>query len=336
MKILVFLWGLLGAVIYSQAQNTLTGQFDNYKEGVIYLTYLDQRDSVIVDDGSFSFRYNISDPVEARLLIRGGAMASAFYLEPYDMEVQATLLHGMATYLKDIEGGRFSVYMEELQTIATNAENPEDLKKNLFKKLEEIIIANPAAQYAGMIVSDVIMEPIFSYEEASKLVGLLDQSRQSDSDMQSIRESLEKLQNIRPGTKIEDFTLPTIDGEIVRLSDQKADYLLIEIWGSWCGPCRATNPELKSVYETYSDRGFEILGVAIDRSIKDTKQAVKEDGMVWTNAFAEGMWNNEVVKEKLRVQFVPYNYLLDSEQKIVAMSLSPEELEKKLNELLSK
>jgi thiol-disulfide isomerase/thioredoxin len=336
MKIISLLLGIFGLLSSSYAQYTLTGQFDNLEEGQVYLSYLDKKDSATVREGHFSFNFTVDYPVEAYLIVDGGVMASPLYLEEQDLILQVTLLNGEATYITQIEESRFLEEASQFEKIMESTEDPAEMKEKLYKQLEEMIKRNPEAQYAGMILSEFLMEPLFSYEEASALTGLLDQSKQDDFDMETIRVSLQKLQNIKEGSKIEDFALPTLDGELARLSDQDAEYVLIEIWGSWCGPCRAANPELKKVYDRHTDRGFEIYGIAIDRNMMDMQRAIEEDQLKWVNTFAEGMWRNSVVKDILAIQFVPYNYLVDREQRIVAMNLSPEELDEKLSDLLSR
>jgi len=62
-----------------------------------------------------------------------------------------------------------------------------------------------------------------------------------------------------------DFTKPDVNGKAVSLSQFRGKYVLLDFWGSWCGPCRAANPHLKELYATYKDKGFEILGVSSEK-----------------------------------------------------------------------
>jgi peroxiredoxin len=58
-----------------------------------------------------------------------------------------------------------------------------------------------------------------------------------------------------------DFTLTTLTGETIALSDLRGEAVLINLWASWCGPCRAEMPAMQEIHERYSDRGFHILAV---------------------------------------------------------------------------
>ncbi|HNQ96323.1 MAG TPA: TlpA disulfide reductase family protein, partial [Anaerolineales bacterium] len=64
-----------------------------------------------------------------------------------------------------------------------------------------------------------------------------------------------------------DFSLPTTDGETIRLSDLRGQAVLINLWATWCPPCRAEMPAIEKIYNEYKDRGFIVL--AIDMTYQD-------------------------------------------------------------------
>ncbi|MGO4290670.1 redoxin family protein [Chitinophaga sp. RAB17] len=83
------------------------------------------------------------------------------------------------------------------------------------------------------------------------------------------------------------FTKKDNHGEPFTLSSLKGKYVLLDFWGSWCGPCRASHPHLKEVYAKYKDKGLEIVGIADEKSsnLNDAKaawlKAIQDDGINW-------------------------------------------------------
>jgi len=113
----------------------------------------------------------------------------------------------------------------------------------------------------------------------------------------------------------------------------KGNYVLLEFWASWCGPCRKEIPHLKEAYSHFNSKGFDIYGISIDSSKKAWEKASEQEQFPWTNSLA--------IKEKgkdaqiiYNVSSIPANFLLSPDGKIVAKNLRGEALAKKLEELL--
>ncbi len=134
------------------------------------------------------------------------------------------------------------------------------------------------------------------------------------------------------GAVAPDFTLKSVDGADVSLSDFRGKYVLIDFWASWCGPCRQENPNVVKAYKAFNAKGFEVLSVSVDRDQEAWKKAIEEDGLSWTQVLAN---EESGVAQKYGIQNIPTTFLLDKEGKIVAKNLRGEALENKLAELLN-
>ncbi len=129
------------------------------------------------------------------------------------------------------------------------------------------------------------------------------------------------------GKQAPDFTLPNFKGEEVSLSDllEGKDFVLVDFWASWCGPCIATFPALKELFATYSELGFEIASVSIDDTHEAWSYSSEEHELPWVNLGELKGFDGEMVMS-YGVNFVPKGYLLDSEGQIVQKDLTTDQL----------
>lgn len=106
-----------------------------------------------------------------------------------------------------------------------------------------------------------------------------------------------------------DFTLQTTDGQTITLSDLRGQAVLINIWASWCPPCRAEMPAMQRVYEKYSAQGFTIL--AVNAILQDDEQKaldfVREMGLTFPVLFEYG----GEVSSLYDAQALPSSYFID-------------------------
>jgi thiol-disulfide isomerase/thioredoxin len=90
----------------------------------------------------------------------------------------------------------------------------------------------------------------------------------------ALRSDIQRIGAMREGAVAPDFTQKTPEGTDLSLSDLRGKVVLIDFWASWCGPCRRENPYVVQLYNQYKDKGFEILGVSLDRNRESWLQAI--------------------------------------------------------------
>jgi cytochrome c biogenesis protein CcmG/thiol:disulfide interchange protein DsbE len=88
-------------------------------------------------------------------------------------------------------------------------------------------------------------------------------------------------QGISEGNRARDFTLETLDGRQVSLSDYKGSAVLINLWATWCDPCRAEVPDIEAAYRAHRDEGFVVLGVNLEEPRETVKPFVEEFGITY-------------------------------------------------------
>ena len=89
----------------------------------------------------------------------------------------------------------------------------------------------------------------------------------------------------KAGNRFIDFSAPDLNGNMVQLSEQiRGKVALINLWASWCGPCRTASKQLIPIYEKYKDRGFTVIGVAREQNSDiRMREAIRKDGYPWLN-----------------------------------------------------
>jgi len=131
-----------------------------------------------------------------------------------------------------------------------------------------------------------------------------------------------------------EIAFPNPSGKILKLSDLKGKIVLVDFWASWCGPCRAENPNVVKMYEKFKDKGFTIFSVSLDEDATKWKEAIEKDQLSWTNHVSDLKgWKSSVVAN-FGIEGIPYTVLLNKDGKIIGKNLRGEKLEETLNELL--
>lgn len=133
------------------------------------------------------------------------------------------------------------------------------------------------------------------------------------------------------------------NGKPVNFEVLKGKYVLLDFWGSWCGPCRASHPHLKELYSKYKNKGFEIVGIAQEHSASAADrllwtEAIAKDGLTWTQVLNNENRDKFDVVSEYGVTAFPTKILLDKEGNIIARyignSFGGEGFTNKLKELL--
>ncbi|WP_228452212.1 TlpA family protein disulfide reductase [Chryseobacterium sp. c4a] len=143
---------------------------------------------------------------------------------------------------------------------------------------------------------------------------------------------------IEVGKKAPEITMSRADGSSFSLSSLKGKLVLIDFWATWCAPCVGEQPQLKTLYETYSDQvkanKFEILGVSLDKNKDSWQKAIDRFNINWIQISDLKFWKSPVAKA-YEIDELPFNVIINSEGTIIAKNLHEKELEDFLKKSLS-
>ena len=337
----------------------ITGSLDGLEEGKIYLQQRKSGEYVKVDSaevvaGAFAIDGYTDNPEMVYLMVDGKRGATRFFLENSEISVSG---HVDSMYQAEIVGSTvhdeyvsFNESMEpfndEFKALydlrrAANEEGDEEmveyysaLSDSLYEVYTDFqlgyVEGNPASYISPTILRGVAYN--MDGDELEEYVLAFDSSLDGSPEVIELKEKVVVLKRVANGQPAPDFTQNDPDGNPVTLSSLYGSVLLVDFWAAWCGPCRAENPNVVAAYEKYHDKGFDILGVSLDRSKDDWLEAVEKDNLTWTQVSDLKYWKNDAAA-LYGVSAIPSNFLLDKDGTILAKNVRGEELQEKLAEI---
>lgn len=351
----------VSVLIYScgstENEYELNAQMEGVSDGWIVLNKVVDNDLVPVDsvesqEGTFTFSGTIEQPEVFFLDFRENQKYHRVFIEPGIIEMTGDIempeitgseshdvfndfnksMTGfddrMRTLANDYRAAMGANNREKAQEIEQQFEALEDEKEAFMIRFVEDHNSSPAAPY--IMVDNIYM---FELDQMEQALAGFNKTIYDSKYARLLKQHASKLQNVAIGKMAPLFTQKDTAGNPVALEDLHGKYLLIDFWASWCKPCRAENPNLVKAHEKYSPKGFEILGVSLDRDKKSWIRAIGEDNLDWLHVSDLRYWNNEA-SDLYGVNSIPANFLLDPEGIIVAKNLRGDKLHEKLSELL--
>ena len=340
---------------------TITGKVNSPLSGIITLELMEGGKLIVTDtielmkDNTFSHFVSNSEPLIYRLNFYD-VQAVNLIVDKDDIDVHVDGNNPRGFSL--VEGSPDMEYLNEVSELVESFQEKMSVMNQKYIKArdggnpDEVLavqkeIEDQRMEAVGKVKSEIrgmgnsiaaifAANYIFSddnYPFLDSLSKKFQQERPNSMYTKEFSARVDEIGKLAVGKMAPDFTLPNVDGEMVSLSSFRGKYLLVDFWAKWCKPCRIENPNIVKAYERFHDKGFDILGVSLDRNRDDWLKAIEEDRLTWNHVSDLKYWNSEVVP-LYNIKGIPFAVLLDPEGRIIAKNLRGPALQAKLEEVL--
>ena len=301
----------------SDSDNTfqLTGEITGDYDDLIYLTYDGYRDSARVTDGRFVFTGPLEAPRQASLYMNGTSSPTWVYLDDPAMQITAD-------YQRQGEEGN---PVHTLKNVVITGSPAQDLYTAVLRHLRKIAPEDSTGEqqyryYLHLIdstgshpvigrqlASAAISSPTMTADQLDSLIARFDTTRMDARAREAFAMGIATRKSYQVGDTFPDLPLLRPDGDTTRISELRGLQVYVDLWASWCSPCRQQHPRLKEIADAIDGSNLVLVSISTDKDREAWIRASEQDGISWTSYHDV---SHELERE-LAISAIPKSYLLD-------------------------
>ena len=307
----------------------MSGKFKGFNQGELYVYATDgpsqKLDTIAIVNGGFEYTATL-DGMRTFVIVFPNLSELPVIGEP-GKEVE---IEGDASHLKEVEvtGTKENEAMTAFRLQTSQMTPPE-----VAKAAEEFINENPQALASIYILNKIfIQSQTPDYDKALELASAILQASPENHAIAKLKKQLEGLKNFKDKGQLPKFAATDIDGKNVSNVDLYAKVNVISTWASWNYDSQNAQRKLKQLERDHGSQ-LKFLSICLDANKKECRKTMDRDSIKWHTICDGRMWETPILS-KLGLYFVPDNIITDSKGKIIAHSISTNELEQKIEELL--
>ncbi len=352
---------LAGCQGVKENEFAITGTITNYPGDVLICAYQQngdfKLDTIWVKDGKLSYKTQVTEPVVASLVSRDPNSNIALgrglipgesvtlFMEPgsvLDIQLDNTRWPELQWKGGTCNNDLMELYAKTLplkheafeclrkiyaesstEEVKAQAEQQRNaLEGQAQEELIRFVKGNPSS-YAALYLLGSLRNVLELNDYVSTFNSFAPDLRATALG-QDMQEKIDVALRTEVGGIAPEFEKVDKDGNTIRLSDYKGKYVLLDFWGSWCSPCRASHPHLKELEAKYAPKGLVVINIASENGADAREtwlKAIEEDGMTWTQILNnEGQEKCDVVKEYAITAF-PTKVLIGTDGKILVRAV---------------
>ena len=218
-------------------------------------------------------------------------------------------------------------YLSQMQTFIEQNESlkiPDSVKyQNLYNKIKSFIISHPKNENNFLFIYWCLN---LSYNRLDTLLKLVDTSLYKSPQKSYADVTLKRVSVAETGKLFPLLILTDTSGTELSISFLKGKIILLDVWSSWCAPCREEIPDLIKLYKKYNSKGFEVISVSMDEYKQKWVNAIEEDKQPWKAYCEFRNWRGNKFASRFSVYAIPANFLIDQNGILVGQNLSVENI----------